>query len=105
MSSNRHNTSRTGTKKPKETVGVSSNRHDTSRTVTKNPEETARPPNNWNKYKQEPRRTGKKRLLTDTNTTKEPVQAFITWYSYENPVLQLQAEVYKGATTKKLQGV
>ena len=45
----------------------------------------AQPPNEWNKYEQEPRRTGKKRLLTYTSTTEEPVKEIIIWYGYENP--------------------
>ena len=86
MSSNRNDTSRTGMKKPEEMVRVSSNRNGTSRMGTGKPEEMARPPNDWNKYEQEPIRTGKKCLLTDMSTTEEPVKVFINWYGYKNPV-------------------
>ena len=61
--------------KPEEMVQVSSNRHDTSRTGTKNPQETARSPNERNRYNQEPHRTDKNRLFTDASTTGEPVKS------------------------------
>ena len=51
-----------------------------------------RSPNDCNKYKQELRRTGKQRLLTDTSTTEEPVKEIIIWYGYENPFWPLQEE-------------
>ena len=59
---------------PEETAQVSSNQHYTSRTGTKTPKEMARAPNDCNKYNQDTQRTDKKRLLTDTITTGEPVK-------------------------------
>ena len=71
---------------PKETLHESSNPYDMSRMGKKKMEETARAPNEQNKYDQEPHRIDKNHLLTDTNTTEEPVKAFINWYGYKNPV-------------------
>ena len=64
-------------KNSKETVQVSGHRYETSILGEKNTEEMSQAPNDWNKYKQETQRTGKKRLLTDMSTTKELVKAFI----------------------------
>ena len=77
---------------PEETVQASRNWHDTSRTGTKNPEEKAQAPVDCKTYDQEPRRTDKKSLLIDMNTTGKPVKTFIYWYDFENPVWQVQAE-------------
>ena len=63
--------------------------------------ETARAPNDWNKYGQEPQRTDKKRLLTDTSTTGEPVKAFIDWHDHENPVRQITSRGIQGGKHKK----
>ena len=63
---------------------MSGHRYETSILGEKNTKEMSQAPNDWNKYKQETQRTGKKRLLIDTGTE-------ITLGNYEQRVTRGQS--------------